>query len=355
MIVQHCFGAAGSGGPISALDRLLSHSVRRYGRIHQSSPANGINKELISNYVSSLRAQRPELLHIRGLGNEGFHAAIAAKIARVPNVLVSIHGTHRDLVHKSQWRGAVISGVLEPATLHMATHIATVCEAMAARPFLNRFRSKLVGVVPNGVELTDEAAWNYSKVREELGIPAKDRVVITVSRITLEKGYDVLAEALAQLDKRNDRFTLLIVGGGDEHSRIRSLFCGLKGIKVHFLGHRADVGKLLRAADFFVLASRHENMSNALLEAMGSGLPAIATAVGGNIEVVNRGGGLLVPVNSAGALSDAMHRLLSDPLLVQQLGTDAQRNVATHYSVGAMVRGWESVYDRILGVQNRNC
>lgn len=349
-IVQHCFGADGSGGPIVAFERLLKKSKLQYGQIRQVSATGGFSIPLLRQFISELRSYGPELVHVRGLGNEGFHAALAARLAGVPNILVSIHGTQRDLTKPgNRLRQFIVVYVLEPLTLLMATHIATVCEFAARRPFLKHYQHKLVGVVPNGVDVPDVVVARSGDHRAHWGIPEDWTVGVCVSRITAEKGYLVLAHALARLDEHAHNFAVFIVGGGDERGEIRSHFKGLKNIKVLFVGHQNNVREFLTNSGFFIFPSLHENLSNALIEAMSYGLPVIATDVGGNTEVVGRGGGVLVPVGDSEALAGAIKRFLDDPGLLGQLGEEARENVFRHYSIQQMVTGWERIYARILG------
>jgi hypothetical protein len=124
-IMQHCFGTVGSGGPIIAFERLLANSHIEYSQIRQTEPARGINLALIRRFVREIKDAKPDLIHIRGLGNEGFHAVVAARLARVPRVLVSIHGTHRDLTqHGSLIRHWIVIYILENLTLLFAHRIA---------------------------------------------------------------------------------------------------------------------------------------------------------------------------------------------------------------------------------------
>jgi len=348
-VVQHSFGRPGSGGPIVALERLLANSKREFAVISQVEPANGINFSLIRRFRKELIAHRPSLLHVRGLGNEGFHAVVAARLAKVPKILVSIHGTHRDLKSPQNfWKNWIVRAILEPATLKLATHIATVCEFAAERDFLLPFRSKFVGVVPNGVEvfpLYDTRA----EVKKELGIPFDELLCVCVSRLTLEKGYGVLADALRLQDEKCLRFSIVIVGGGDDSGSIRALFKGLRNIRVIFVGHQSNVVRFLAASDLFVFPSLHENLSNALIEALSFGLPVIATAVGGNVEVINNGGGVLVNPSEPLELADAINSLLEDSVLRKEFSHQARCNVVENYSLKKMVSRWNEIYDGLLG------
>lgn len=351
VVMQHCFGADGTGGPIVAFRRLQAHATQKYPEIVQSQPAGGFSPALLRTFVREIRAVRPRLIHVRGLGNEGFHAVLAAKLAGVPNILLSVHGTQRDLVTgRHGLRRWVVVNVLERITLELATHIATVSVAAGRRDFLRPYSHKLVGAVPNGVAvagLADES--ERRAIRASEGLDPDAVVAICVSRVTEEKGYLVLANALGQLDTLGASLELLVIGGGDQDCRIRARFSGLRHIRVRFLGHRNDVGRWLSAADFFVFPSLHENLSNALLEAMGNGLPTIATAVGGNVEVLANGGGLLVPVGQSAPLAEAIMRLTTDAALRGRLGKAALVNIVDNYSTARMVQGWQQIYAEILG------
>ena len=349
-VVQHCFGKQGSGGPVVALERLLSHSKITFPVIRQTEPARGINLTLIQRFRKEIRFYNPDLIHIRGLGNEGFHAAIAARLARVPRILVSVHGTQRDLLYPpSRLRHPVVKTILEPLTLRLATHIATVSECAAKRDFLLPYQHKLVGAVPNGVPIPSIANDNNSKLKEQYAIPDDYVVGICVSRITKEKGFGVLAEALKKIDNPEMRLAVLVVGGGDEDNSIQKEFKNLKHIIVKFAGHQSDIGFFLSGSDFFIFPTLHENLSNALLEALSYGLPTIATAVGGNVEVINRGGGLLIEPNDPSTLSEKIQSFTSNPDALKKLSTDAKANILNNYSINHMVDNWNSVYENILG------
>lgn len=349
-IMQHCFGANGSGGPVVAFDRLITNSSLPYGQIRQDSPAGGLSLALIRRFISEIREYEPDLIHVRGLGNEGFHATIAARLAGVPNILISIHGTHRDLKQPdNQLKHRIVTKILEPLTLMMSTHIATVCEFAANRDFLNSYRHKLVGTVPNGVYIPAEIYRGNKELRIKWCIPEGWPIAICVSRITSEKGYLVLAEALKLLDdNKTQNFAVMIIGGGDDDGKIKARFAKLKNIKVCFTGHQKDVASFLTEGDFFLFPSLHENLSNALIEAMSYGLPVIATSVGGNTEVVSKGGGVLVPANNSDALSAAIKRFLHDPVMLKKLSSEARSNIERNYSIQRMVSGWERTYLKIL-------
>lgn len=332
----------------------MAHSTRTYSHLRQTEPAGGISFALLRKFVAEIRAAKPQLIHVRGLGNEGFHAALAAKIAGVPRILVSIHGTHRDLTRANgRWRRDIVANILEPLTLAMATNIATVCEFAASRSFLRPYRHKLIGAISNGVEIPSlSTRIDSSALKDRWGIPSDLLVGVCVSRITEEKGYPVLAKALAKLDQKGRKFAVIVVGGGDDDGRLRALFRGLANIQVVFVGHQRNVSDFLSISDFFLFPSLHENLSNALVEAMAFGLPAIATEVGGNTEVLRKGGGILIPANESEPLSSAIEIILGSAEVRLNLGSLARDNIKQNYSLRQMVNGWEAIYDRMLKVGN---
>jgi glycosyltransferase involved in cell wall biosynthesis len=347
--MQHCFGKTGSGGPVMAFERLIDRSTLKYSQIRQLDGAGGINRALIRRFVDEIKTQKPDLIHIRGLGNEGFHAALAARIAGVPNILVSIHGTHRDLTQQHNFlRHIVVVYILETLTLLMATHLATVCQFASKRRFLKPFQSKLTAVVPNGVDIPDVINKDSTQIRLNLGISSELPIALCISRLTIEKGYLVLAEALKTIDQANYAFALIIVGGGDDDGLIKSAFVGLNHIQVYFVGHQNQVIPYLEASNFFIFPSLHENLSNALIEAMSYQLPVIATDVGGNTEVVQQGGGVLIPPKDPIALAAAIKKYVQSPAQLIDFGIAAQNTIRLNYTIQNMVSGWEKLYLQIL-------
>lgn len=231
----------------------------------------------------------------------------------------------------------------------LADRITTVCEFAARRPFLDRFRHKLTPVVPNGVILPDEDKQGLRQsTRDALEIGADELVFLAVSRLSIEKGYEDLAQASALVAARGITAHIVVVGDGPDRERIENALRAVRGLKVHFVGHQSDVRSYFLSADVFVFPTWHENLSNALLEALAHGLPSIATDVGGNTEVINRGGGRLVPSQDPAALADVMAELAESASLRRQLSAQAVANVTAHYSLSTMVMAWESLYQRII-------
>jgi glycosyltransferase involved in cell wall biosynthesis len=352
VVLQHVFGAPNSGGPVVALERLIAANSEQefiFHRMAQPGPAGGINFGILSSFMNEISRVKPAMVHVRGLGNEGFHGALAARLAGVRRILVSVHGTVRDhQLPGRRLKDALISNVLEPATLSMASHIMTVCHYAAERDFLAPYRRKFVGVVHNGVEIPCRDGEKDMLLRENFGVSPEDVVAICVSRITWEKGYSLLAESLFRLPPLDRLLHIWIVGDGPNRSEIESAMPRRNDVVVRFLGHRSDVKKILGGGDIFLFPSLHENLSNALLEGMSQGLPAVAFSVGGNAEVIGRDTGVLIPPGDSLSFAHALARYVLDSKVRRFHGECARDEIARNFSISNMAEGMFSVYRRVL-------
>ncbi|WP_406068038.1 glycosyltransferase family 4 protein [Micromonospora sp. NBC_01638] len=352
VVVQHSAGTPGANGPLTAVQRVLASSLAdryEFVRMHQSAGNGSLNVPLLREWVRMLRRVRPALVHVRGLQNEGLHGVLAARLAGCPRVLVTVHGTVRDLRQPGRpWRHRLLVHGAEPATLRLASHVGTVCEYAAGRSFLSGLGGRFVGVIPNGVPLPAHPRASRDRVRAELRLRPDDVAMIAVSRLTWEKGYGVLADALRRLPPSTVRRVLLVAGEGPDRDAVAAVLAGVDGVEVRLLGNRLDVPDLLAAADVFVFPTLHENLSNALLEAMAHGLPVVASAVGGNVEVLRSGGGRLVPGGDPDALARALSPLLNDPAERRHLGELGRKVVAEGYSLDVMLGALDRVYQRII-------
>ncbi len=172
----------------------------------------------------------------------------------------------------------------------------------------------------------------------------------TVGNFTAKKDHATLLRALAQVDEKIPSVRLVLVGSGPLEAELRRLVTSLGlDATVVFAGSRGDVPELLPAFDVFALSSRFEGLPIALLEAMATGLPCVATTVGGIPEVVTDGhDGLLVEPADPVRLAVALSSLLGDPDRREELGGNAARR-AGDFEVSGAVRQIERVYDEALG------
>ncbi len=209
-------------------------------------------------------------------------------------------------------------------------------------------RKDLVQIVPNGVEIaTDDRS--REQLRDDLGLP-KGPLIGVFSRLSPWKGQHVVLQALPRLDGVH----CIIVGDAlfgetDYAERLRSMVGDL-GIdsRVHFLGHRSDVPRLMRAVDVMVHPSVDpEPFGRTLVESMLAGTPVVATDAGAAADILDGGtAGTLVPPNDADALAKAVARVLGQPEALQRQLQYAEKRARRHYSTDAMVATISGVIGR---------
>jgi glycosyltransferase involved in cell wall biosynthesis len=192
-------------------------------------------------------------------------------------------------------------------------------------------------MIPNGVD---------RDVFAHLRSPRRVRTVITVANLRPEKDHRSLLAAAESVARTHSDLRFQIVGDGSERADLERETArrGLQG-RVEFLGHREDVPALLAAADLFVLPSRTEAFPNGVLEAMAAGLPVVACAVEGLLDLVDQDDtGLLVPPGDPVALGRAIQRFADDPVFAARAGLEARARAIARYSFDAMVASFEALY-----------
>ncbi|MBI4420548.1 MAG: glycosyltransferase [Gemmatimonadetes bacterium] len=282
--------------------------------------------------------------HIALAHSHEFSAAVygawAAWLAGIPHV-ITMHGSRYyagRLRRRLALRTAMAtSGSVVAVSRTLARHIA---RDLWIRP-------SHVRVLMNGAQLSPVSE---STLRNELGLGATDRLLLSVGNLYPVKGHRHLLEALARLSRDHSTIHVAIAGRGELKGSLRQAAQDL-GIasRVHFLGLRSDIPNLLAAADAFVLPSLSEGLPLALLEAMLAGCPVVASNVG-EIRAVLAGGeaGRLVPPGDPAALAAAISALLANPAQARALGAAAAQRAARRYSVERMSGRYEEIYLRLL-------
>lgn len=354
IIMQHIVAAyMNNGGPATGYNLLMnSHLKDKYNLVPLiQKDGSGINLKIVIDLVCQIKKVRPDIIHVRGLQSEGFYGLLAARIAGCKKVIVSVHGTSIDSLMTSRFKRIIYSKIIEPFTLKNASIVYCVCEYAAKRPYIVKNATKLYGYIHNvAPDYSNFDSDNGKRImREKLGIGIDEIVVVSIGRISVEKGYDYLVKAIKLLaGKENIRF--LIVGDGDYLCEIRNrLEIEIKSNKVILLGKRADVRDILFASDIFVFPTLHENLSNALLEACSAGLAVIATNVGGNPEVIqNMDTGILINPSDSVKLAEEILNLSMNSKLREYYGEKAILNVQTNFNQIKIFDQLSQLYDEIL-------
>lgn len=202
-----------------------------------------------------------------------------------------------------------------------------------------------VAVVYNGLNVDQRANGSI-----ERATPPR---VVTVGNLRPVKGHDVLVKAAALVLQRHPSTEFVIAGAPLERDFFEALQRSVATLKISdritFPGSVADPTQLLQSASIFVLPSRSEGFSNAIVEAMMAGLPVVATTVGGNGEaVLQNHTGLLVPPDDPGALAAAICALLDDPEQLQAMGEAGQERALSLFTEEGTLRQMVAVLDQVL-------
>ncbi len=206
--------------------------------------------------------------------------------------------------------------------------------------------------IPNGVDLDcfrPDPTARSAEARRRLGLPP-GLLVIYAGRLDPQKGLHTLIAAMRAPGAAMSEARLLLLGDGPQRAELeRSVRQDGLGNRVMFRGAVEEVAPYLRAGDVFALPSLGEGMPNALLEAMASGLPCVASAVGGCRDAIAHGDtGFLVPPGDAAALQEALERLAQSAATRDRLGAAARQAAATRFSLVNMVERYEACYRAVL-------
>lgn len=376
-LIVHVIHHLGVGGLENGLVNLINHMpVERYRHaivclkgysdfrrrilredveIFALNKREGHDLAVYRNLFRLLRRLRPDIVHTRNLSTME-----AQVVAAAAGVRVRIHGEHgRDMfdLHGKNRKYNLLRRAIRPLIHHF----------IPVSRDLEGWLVETVGAVPqrvdqvyNGVDSVRfhprDGARMDGVIREFF--PDDAFVVGSVGRMADVKNYPGLVRAFLQVLEQEpmarERLRLLIVGEGVTRAACLGMLREAGAESLAWLpGERADIPELMRAMDLFVLPSLGEGISNTILEAMSTGLPVVATRVGGNGELVREGHtGMLVPPADPQALAQAILAYYRAPDQAVRHGKAARRLVEAGFSMEAMTRGYLQVYDKALGIRS---
>lgn len=319
-----------AGGALrSELGSIPSHEVVKKG---------GLDATLYTRLYRLFRKLRPDVVHTHNSVPLEY-AAPAARLARVRRTVHTKHG------HIAYSKSAL--QLARVATRFVDRFVAVSDDtAVTAARYENPSKKRL-SVIENGIPLGKFApdAGARAAIRAELGIPPDAVVIGSVGRLVEEKDYPLLVRAMAPL--LSDRVRLVIVGGGMTRPAIEKAIEEAvpedKRAFAMLAGERRDVSRVLTAYDVFALSSHAEGLPLAIPEAMASGLPVVATAVGGIPGIVPEATGTLVPHGKPDVLRAAIERIAFDPDARAKMG-----KAARDYALGRFAE--ERMLDRYLAL-----
>jgi glycosyltransferase involved in cell wall biosynthesis len=299
----------------------------------------------VARLTRFLRQHSIDIIHTQ-CSSPDTYGRLAAVLAGVPIRVVTL----QNIV---AWQNHPHLGLLlERILARQTTRFVAVSKTVQrwAQEYLKIDQGR-IDVIYNGADPKRFKALQVDRgtVLAELGLDPTSFVLLTVGRLSEQKGQSFLIEAGARLVSRGHKIQLLLAGDGPDRSSLEAAARSL-GVPTHFLGWCDDVERLYQVADIFVLPSLWEGLPLALLEAMVSGVPVVATEVSAMPEVVQHEvNGILVPPGDVDALAAAVERLIVDGQLRNKLGRAALVTAEERFAVDQMVRAYEALYDQLVG------
>jgi sugar transferase (PEP-CTERM/EpsH1 system associated) len=330
---------------ISTSGEMEKRILRNDVRVFEMKKGDGNSFTLPMRLAALFRRERVDIVHTRNWGTvDGILGARMALITKV------VHGEHGREAN-------------DPDGLNKKRNFLR----RALGPFVNRYiavsrdleqwlvnvvgiKKNKVATIINGVD-TDVfiPAENKSKSKIALGLLPEEIIIGAVGRLDPVKDYTTLINAFASLYNSYKNIKLMIVGNGPEENNLRKCVehAGIKD-RVSFLGRKDNIHELLRAMDIFVLPSLAEGISNTILEAFASGLPVIATNVGGNPELIkDKYTGFLFLPGDVDGLTVLLKNYVEDTNLMVSHGDAGRKTALNEFSLDDMVKSYENLYMRV--------
>lgn len=287
-----------------------------------------------------MRREKIDILH----AHDFYSSFIGAAAARLSGVRVIASQRHLKLsdrrVHK--WGTRMIHRLANRILVNSEAIREHIINHEGAQP------GKIV-VIRNGVAPVISNTNSRRELGRDLGLKTNATIVGIVARLQEVKGHRFFIEAAGEVLRSRSGAHFVLVGDGPLRTEIEQQAAEL-GITDHvrLLGDRSDVSRLIAGFDLLVLASLHEGLPNAVMEAMAAGVPVVATGIGGTMELIVDGetGYLAAPANSA-ALAERILFALGDEEHREEIVSTARRRIATAFGIERMVESVEALYDEM--------
>jgi glycosyltransferase involved in cell wall biosynthesis len=324
-------------------------AARRYGMpVHIIRGHNQYDPRMIWRVADLARRLEIDIVHSHEVKSDTI--TVLASTVRRMRILTTLHG----------WIG---NSTKQRALIAMDRRLARRFDRVIAvsRPIYDTLAAQ--GVPAEKLRLVHNAIVldHYRRtgrrgfLQNLVGHPVEGPVLVSIGRLSAEKGHEDLIQAIAALEAKGHRVSAVLAGDGPERTRLlqRVTELGLQD-RVHLPGYVSEPQRILEEADLMVLPSHSEGLPNAALEALAMEVPVLATRVGGTPEVVTDGEtGRLVEPRSPGALSAAILDFLADPAAWKPMAIRGREVVERHFNFDARTRRLEGIYAELVGELGR--
>ena len=309
---------------------------------------DGLNLRGAREIVALAAEQRIDVIHSHGY-KTNILLGLMSSSARGRPVVATLHGW----TAKSPWSKLGLYRFLDQRLLGRLNSVVLVSERLKSARAVQALDPERLTVIPNGIELDatpgagasnfDELARRIREFAQRVGM-----IVGAVGRLSAEKNFSALIEAMDLALSRGAQFGLVLLGNGPEFDSLRKNVedRGLAG-KVLMVGYVADARNYIGLFDVLAMPSLTEGLPITLLEAMSKNLPVIATSVG-DIPAVLGDLGVLVPPGDADALARAIYQFVAEPEKFRRAASSGQARVREQFSAAAMFERYDKVYRRAL-------
>jgi glycosyltransferase involved in cell wall biosynthesis len=303
----------------------------------------------LARMAAYLRRGKFDVVHAHDLWSN-LMGVLAGRFAGVPVIVTS----QRDLSHGAWYKSGRKKWLrrAQNSSSAVLTNARMIREGLVSNEGL---AADKVRVIYNGVDLDLFHPSPSMRARLFPGMERAKLIVLVGNMHTDVKGQRTLIAAAPEVVSRFPQARFVLVGDGEKLKDFEAA-AEATGVRANFifLGRRSDVADILGACDIAVLPSAAEGMPNAVLEYLAAGLPVVASAVGGNLEVISDGAtGLLVPAGDAAALGLALSRLLADDVLALRLARKGRELVEQKFSFNHLTRQVGALYEELLQAKGR--
>lgn len=343
---------AESGRPVSVicLRKPSQLSVELHGRGVPVYHVEGDRWDLRQwlDVIKILHLLKPEIVHLH-LIKAYFLGRIAALFNAVPNVVIHDHESSAEIFAYPgpliALRRLIEAHIPQIHVIHIVLSASAADYAMHVR----RLQPRQIIVVANGIDVAYVQSCELDRLqaRRHYELSEGCFLIVSTGRINTVKGFDLLVDAATMLPQN---VQIALAGDGPQRAVLEAKIAAARFTdRFHLLGHLNDVRPLLRAADLYVQPSRRESFGLSTAEASASGLPVVASRVGGLRDIIRHGEtGLLVQPENPQALAEAIKYLIAHPQRARDMGAAGCKHVSQSFNLDNFVSQIDVVYDHLL-------